>query len=501
VTDSPHEKQPSRNILALLGGEAEAVHGGPTPVWRGPGGILRTGPLGVLRAEDDGKMLLRTAFPTLTAEAPATLALEPLADGQGALQEHDLGAPDPEPLARIERWEATFLEARAELQPLEGRVRDLMAALSPPGRPRTADLLRGLRAVARSGAALPFSPRQAALERALDRTLTAEFTRTWGHGALTPARVLARGACHWRRFGPDHLLGEDAAPFAEPCPGDPALALHVLKAAWNHDPLRAADALCALGLVDPEPAAWVDLRVRSAPSCLTVDQIARVLGVAPGRVPAAVAARALARGEGLVVAGEPLRLEVDPPVRPRRDATPWRIRDRDPRRLFSRWHEGVRLDAGARASLTPEESALDMARRLRAATVVDGFCGAGGDSVALARMPWCREVIAVDLDPARLAMARHNAAIYGVESRIRFVQGDFLELAPRLAGTEACYLDPPWDAGPALRARAWSVARAHFSRGVLKLPRQDAPPPEATCVEAVMGVGPIVSFLLAWWGC
>ncbi|MFH1467023.1 MAG: methyltransferase domain-containing protein, partial [Pseudomonadota bacterium] len=193
-------------------------------------------------------------------------------------------------------------------------------------------------------------------------------------------------------------------------------------------------------------------------------------------------------------------LEVDPPVPPRKDSAPWRVRDRDPRRLFSRWFEGVRLDPLARASLTPEEPALGMARRLRAATVVDGFCGAGGDAIALARMPWCREVIAVDLDPARLAMARHNATIYGVEGRIRFLQGDFLELAPGLAGADACFLDPPWDAGPALREHAWRAARAHFPRGALKLPRQDTPPAEASRVEAVMGVGPIISFLLAWWG-
>jgi hypothetical protein len=500
VTDHPPDKALSPLITALLGGAACPLQGGHTPVWRGPAGILRLGPLDLLEVEEAGKMHLREVFPALADEAPATLALDPLADGWGLSLERDLGAPDPAPLERIERWQAAFLEARAEAWPTEGRVRDLLAALPPFGRPRSAVLLRGLRAAARAGAALPFAPRQAALERALDRSLAVEYTRTWAHGALRPERALAHGACHWRRFGPDGLLGQDSAPFAEPGQEDTALALLVLKAAWRDEPVRAADALCALGLVDPEPPAWVDLRVLSAPACLTPDQIARVLGVAPGRVPAAAAARSMARGEGMVVAGEPLRLEVDPAVTPRRDAAPWRIRDRDPRRLFSRWHQGVRLDPAARASLTPEESALDMARRLRAATVVDGFCGAGGDAIALARMPWCREVIAVDLDPARLAMARHNAAIYGVEGRIRFLEGDFLGLAPRLAGAEACYLDPPWDAGPALREHAWQVARAHFPRGALKLPRQDAPPADAQHTEAVMGVGPIVSFLLAWWG-
>ena len=41
-------------------------------------------------------------------------------------------------------------------------------------------------------------------------------------------------------------------------------------------------------------------------------------------------------------------------------------------------------------------------------------------------------VIAIDIDPLRLEMAKHNAEIYGVADRIEFVVGDFLQLIPGL---------------------------------------------------------------------
>jgi trimethylguanosine synthase len=60
-------------------------------------------------------------------------------------------------------------------------------------------------------------------------------------------------------------------------------------------------------------------------------------------------------------------------------------------------------------------------------------------------------VIAIDIDAARLACARHNAGVYGVADRIEFIQGDFLELAASLRA-DAVYLSPPWG-GPAYLAQ------------------------------------------------
>lgn len=41
-------------------------------------------------------------------------------------------------------------------------------------------------------------------------------------------------------------------------------------------------------------------------------------------------------------------------------------------------------------------------------------------------------MIAVDLDPKKLDLAQHNAAIYGVADKIDFVKGDFFDLAHNL---------------------------------------------------------------------
>ena len=55
----------------------------------------------------------------------------------------------------------------------------------------------------------------------------------------------------------------------------------------------------------------------------------------------------------------------------------------------------------------------------------------------------CDFVISIDIDPIKIAIARLNAAVYGVADRIAFIQGDFLELAPRLKA-DVVFLSPPW---------------------------------------------------------
>lgn len=41
-------------------------------------------------------------------------------------------------------------------------------------------------------------------------------------------------------------------------------------------------------------------------------------------------------------------------------------------------------------------------------------------------------MIAIDVDPKKLDLAKHNAAIYGVDDKIDFLQGDFFDLAHTL---------------------------------------------------------------------
>ena len=118
---------------------------------------------------------------------------------------------------------------------------------------------------------------------------------------------------------------------------------------------------------------------------------------------------------------------------------------------------------------------------------MDAFCGVGGNAIAFART--CERgqhsissrefglilisVIAIDTSPIRLALARHNAQIYGVADRIEFVLSDFVSFT-RTYGTltsthtntrkiDVVFLSPPWG-GPSYLDG--------FSEGVT----QDTPP-------------------------
>ncbi len=65
-------------------------------------------------------------------------------------------------------------------------------------------------------------------------------------------------------------------------------------------------------------------------------------------------------------------------------------------------------------------------------------------------------VIAIDIDPVRLALAQHNAEVYGVAHQIEFVQGDFLQLAPLLRG-DMVFLSPPWGGPEYLSADVFNI--------------------------------------------
>ncbi|MBN2801333.1 MAG: methyltransferase domain-containing protein [Deltaproteobacteria bacterium] len=163
-------------------------------------------------------------------------------------------------------------------------------------------------------------------------------------------------------------------------------------------------------------------------------------GAWEARLPAAAAADVATRLRGLGLAGEALSVEVRPRlprplVREARAEDARRRRDTTPG--FTR--PGARLDAEGRWSLTPEVLALAMGRLAAGRQVVDAGCGAGGNAIGFARAG--SPVTAVELDPARLELARHNARLYGVADRIHFLLGDAQQLD--LSG-DILFLDPPW---------------------------------------------------------
>ena len=75
-------------------------------------------------------------------------------------------------------------------------------------------------------------------------------------------------------------------------------------------------------------------------------------------------------------------------------------------------------------------------------------------------------VIALDISPIRLALARHNATIYGVANRIEFILADYISFANAYLSRpnptrriDVVFLSPPWG-GPGYIPRSGSYDSA-----------------------------------------
>ncbi|KIK79883.1 hypothetical protein PAXRUDRAFT_833883 [Paxillus rubicundulus Ve08.2h10] len=119
------------------------------------------------------------------------------------------------------------------------------------------------------------------------------------------------------------------------------------------------------------------------------------------------------------------------------------------KRYFTLYDQGCLLDEEGWYSVTPELIADQTAERCRCDTILDAFCGVGGNAIAFAKT--CERVIALDISPLRLALARHNAVIYGVADRIEFILADYVSFANAYLSRpqekrpiDVVFLSPPW---------------------------------------------------------
>jgi len=120
--------------------------------------------------------------------------------------------------------------------------------------------------------------------------------------------------------------------------------------------------------------------------------------------------------------------------------------------LFSRFNDGIQLDDESWWSVTPEKIAHHIAARFHKSlggghlTIVDGFCGVGGNLIQFALYSPHIRVIGCDINLERLMMAKHNAKIYGVEHQCEFILGDFMSIIQSLQcqAIDAIFLSPPW---------------------------------------------------------
>lgn len=105
-------------------------------------------------------------------------------------------------------------------------------------------------------------------------------------------------------------------------------------------------------------------------------------------------------------------------------------------RKFSRAEE-MAFDREGLEQASGEAISAYRAKRYRAyGQVADLCCGVGGDSIGLAGSA---DVVAVDVDPARAGMTRWNAAVHGLDERVRAVAADVTAWIPE---AEALFADP-----------------------------------------------------------
>ncbi|XP_063707011.1 trimethylguanosine synthase [Culicoides brevitarsis] len=125
--------------------------------------------------------------------------------------------------------------------------------------------------------------------------------------------------------------------------------------------------------------------------------------------------------------------------------------------LFSKFDQGIKLDKESWFSVTPEKVAIHTAERIKCDIIVDAFCGCGGNSIQFAMT--CKKVIAIDIDPKKIEMAKHNATVYGVADKIEFIIGDFLTLASSLKADNV-FLSPPWGGPQYMKDEIYDVEKS-----------------------------------------
>lgn len=76
-------------------------------------------------------------------------------------------------------------------------------------------------------------------------------------------------------------------------------------------------------------------------------------------------------------------------------------------------------------------------------------------------------MIAIDIDPWKIQCARNNAKVYGVENKIEFIVGDFLQLAPKLKA-DVVFLSPPWGGPRYCKRRVFDIKFIEDAKDIFK---------------------------------
>ena len=95
--------------------------------------------------------------------------------------------------------------------------------------------------------------------------------------------------------------------------------------------------------------------------------------------------------------------------------------------------------------MTPEIIAEYTAKLAKNCTVIDGFCGSGGNVIQFSK--FCKTVFAIDIDPKKIDICKNNCKIYNCDDNIYFIKCDFLKIENYTnvkVKADYIFLSPPW---------------------------------------------------------
>lgn len=108
---------------------------------------------------------------------------------------------------------------------------------------------------------------------------------------------------------------------------------------------------------------------------------------------------------------------------------------------FSKFDKGIMMDNESWYSVTPEEIAKYTAKLIKGKSIIDGFCGCGGNVIQFSK--YCSKVYAIDISKKKLDLCRNNCKVYNCKDNIEFIHSDFLEMKNKIKA-DYIFLSPPW---------------------------------------------------------
>ena len=123
---------------------------------------------------------------------------------------------------------------------------------------------------------------------------------------------------------------------------------------------------------------------------------------------------------------------------------------------FSKFDKGIQMDKESWYSVTPEKIAKYTAKLIEGKSIIDGFCGCGGNVIQFSK--YCSKVYAIDISSKKLDICKNNCRIYNCAKNIEFIHSDFLEMKNKIKA-DYIFLSPPWGGTEYKDSRVYSIKK------------------------------------------